>query len=539
GPQIARDGKDLVDWIAVQEWSDGRLGMIGASYQGFAQYAVASQRPAALKAIFPEIAGFDDYTSMFYPGGIFVAALSDSASDSIRHDDLNDYLPDASRPHLPSVPVIDEDGDGDLRDEIPLDRNGNGTFLDDGPPTYADGHPRTDLYYAASKAHAANRNLPADLVAAAPYRDSPIAGTSYRYVDLDPGNKPEAIAASGIAVYNRGGWFDYHARDTVMWFATLQGKTPTHVMMAPVGHGGLPAAAGEAIYRSGPYLALLGDTSSTNAAMNREKLAFFDHYVKGIANGFERRPPVLLYVMGKGWRYEREWPLSRAVPLRLALSAGGRLQPGKGKPGTDTYPVDLTASTMTAGANRWNFALSTSKVPLTFDGQKTTRLTYTGDVLAANTEVTGHPLVELSLASTVADGDVFAYLEDVAPDGTSLLVTEGQLRANYWRVQPVGAAAIAKPALPWHGYAKMDYVPQPFAGGKPLTLRFDMMPTAWVFRQGHRIRLSFAGADWPAFPLHPGLSASNDPVGADTRHPVWTIRRAQSSLTLPVVPEHK
>ncbi|WP_348240650.1 CocE/NonD family hydrolase, partial [Salmonella enterica] len=34
GPQIGKDGKDLVEWIVRQPWSDGRVGMIGASYQG-------------------------------------------------------------------------------------------------------------------------------------------------------------------------------------------------------------------------------------------------------------------------------------------------------------------------------------------------------------------------------------------------------------------------------------------------------------------------------------------------------------------------
>ncbi|MFM5908911.1 MAG: CocE/NonD family hydrolase [Novosphingobium sp.] len=535
GPQIARDGKDLVDWIAAQGWSDGKVGMIGASYQGFAQYAVASQRPAALKAIFPEIAGFDDYTSMFHPGGIFVAALSDSASDSIRRDDLNDYLPASARKHLPSVPVVDEDGDGELADEIPLDRNGNGSFLDDGPPSYADGKARQDIYYRASLAHMQNRNLPASLIAAAPHRDSPIAGTQHRYVDLDPGDKPEAIAASGIAVYNRGGWFDYHARDTVMWFATLNGKTPTRVMMAPTGHGSLPSDVGDAIYRAGPYLSLFGDRTSTNRVMNREKLAFFDHYVKGAANGFDRRPPVLLYVMGKGWRYENEWPLKRARSVTLFAGPQGALLPSKRAAGRDSHAVDLSASTLTDNANRWNFGISTSKTPMTFDGQKAARLTYTGAPLAGETEVTGHPVVEIALSSTAPEADVFAYLEDVAPDGSSLLVTEGQLRANYWRPARGGPSGLAKPALPWHGYGKADYAPAPLAGGKVVKLRFDMMPTSWVFRPGHRIRLSFGGADWPSFPVHPGLAGAK---GAG-KSPVWTVERAATFITLPVVPPRK
>ncbi len=541
GPQIARDGKDLVDWLAAQGWSDGKVGMIGASYQGFAQYAVASQRPKALKAVFPEIAGFDDYTSMFYPGGIQVVALSETASTSIRRDDLNDYLPDSPRKHLPSVPVIDEDGDGELVDEIPLDRNGNGSFVDDGPPAYADGIKRQDIYYKASLAHLQNRNLPVEKVTAAPFRDSPIAGTPYRYVDLDPGDKPAIIAKSGIAVYSRGGWFDYHARDTVMWHATLAGKTPSRVMMAPVGHGGLPAEAGDAIYRSGPYLALFGDKLSTNEVMNREKLAFFDHYVRGLANGFDRRPPVLLYVMGKGWRYERAWPIARARPLRLALAGGNLLVPGRAEPGADRFQTDLATSSLSKGANRWNFALSTAKEPMTFYGSPDSRLNYLTAPLGADTEVTGHPLVDLVFSSDTAESDVFAYLEDVAPDGTSLIVTEGQLRANYHRLKAGGVHPMAKPALPWQGFAEADYQPAPLAGGRKLTLRFDLMPTSWVFRKGHRIRLSFAGADWPSFALHPGLSPANNPRSPGTRAPMWTVYRGPSlsAITLPVVPDSK
>ena len=159
--------------------------------------------------------------------------------------------------------------------------------------------------------------------------------------------------------------------------------------------------------------------------------------------------------------------------------------------------------------------------------------------LASDTEVTGHPIVDVVLSSSEADGDVFAYLEDVAPDGTSLLVTEGQLRANYHALKSSGPVAEARPALPWHGYGKADYRAHPFAGGRALRLHFDMMPTSWLFRKGHRIRVSLAAADWPSFALHPGLSPANDPHSAGTRVPVWTLRRGPglSGITLPVVPE--
>ncbi|HEY8537932.1 MAG TPA: CocE/NonD family hydrolase [Steroidobacteraceae bacterium] len=545
GPQIGKDGKDLVEWIVRQPWSDGRVGMIGASYQGFSQYATAAERPRGLLAIFPEIAGFDDYTSMFYPGGILNISLSQFAPANIVRDDLNYYEPSGRRPRLPSAPVVDEDGDGELADEIPLDKDGDGDFLDEGPPTYRDGVKRSDIYYRATLEHRANSNLTIDKLREAPFRDSKLAGTKYSFADIDPAGRPAAIASSGIAVYNRGGWFDYHARDTTMWFATLHGRTPTRLMMVPTAHGGLPSETGDSLYRAGPYLALFNDKQTTNALMNREKLRFFDHYVLGLDNGFDREPPVLIYVMGKGWRRESEWPLARERRVRYAFDANGRLSETAVAEGADEYRVDFRSSTLTAGANRWNFALATATKPMSLDESAPNRLRYDTEPLATDVEVTGHPIVELVVSSTAPDSDFFVYLEDVAPDGSALLVTEGQLRANFHRLQPndsmlKGRARIdVKPELPWQGFRKKDYVPAPFANGKTVRLKLDLMPTSWVFKRGHRIRVSLTGADHPSFALHPQLSRSNDPNDPANVVPTWSIKRGpgMSAIELPVIPE--
>lgn len=51
---FVRDGEDaaaVIDWIARQPWSDGRVGMLGDGYSGYAAWAAARRRPAALKAI--------------------------------------------------------------------------------------------------------------------------------------------------------------------------------------------------------------------------------------------------------------------------------------------------------------------------------------------------------------------------------------------------------------------------------------------------------------------------------------------------------
>lgn len=52
------DGADaaaLIEWISRQSWSDGRVGMYGGSYEGFAQWAAAKHMPKALKALMPSV----------------------------------------------------------------------------------------------------------------------------------------------------------------------------------------------------------------------------------------------------------------------------------------------------------------------------------------------------------------------------------------------------------------------------------------------------------------------------------------------------
>lgn len=70
-PQQSDDGAKVVDWIAEQPWSNGRVGMAGLSYSGITQFMVASRRPAALAAIAPNVAITDLYRDVGWPGGIY------------------------------------------------------------------------------------------------------------------------------------------------------------------------------------------------------------------------------------------------------------------------------------------------------------------------------------------------------------------------------------------------------------------------------------------------------------------------------------
>jgi hypothetical protein len=312
-------------------------------------------------------------------------------------------------------------------------------------------------------------------------------------------------------------------------------------LIAPTGHGGFPSGgAGPA----GPYFPYFG-IKETQASLFAEKLRYFDHYLKRIDNGFEREAPIYLYVMNKGWRAEREWPLARAVNKRLYLAADNALQnEAAAETARDEYRVDFSTDSRGQGANRWNFGIAGLKEPLQGTEQDKKRLLYTSAPLAEDMEVTGHPQVELQLSSSAPDGDVFVYLEEVDATGTALFVTDGQLRASFATLRPIQSVLPAQakvrvgPNLPWHGYTRADRIAAPFADGAQRRLTIDLMPTSFVFRKGHRIRIAIAGADWPTFALHPQLAPQNDPVAAAGSAPTLGVHRGGSTASfvqLPVV----
>lgn len=70
-PEEARDNYDLVEWLAAQPWSDGRVGQEGFSYGGFTTYRVAALRPPHLVAIAPQQSQSNLYLDDPYKGGIW------------------------------------------------------------------------------------------------------------------------------------------------------------------------------------------------------------------------------------------------------------------------------------------------------------------------------------------------------------------------------------------------------------------------------------------------------------------------------------
>ncbi|MDP3386122.1 MAG: CocE/NonD family hydrolase [Eubacteriales bacterium] len=63
------DGSDTIDWIVSQEWSDGKVGMIGASYGGYVQWTAAASGNQHLKAIVSQVSAGSPFLDIERRGG--------------------------------------------------------------------------------------------------------------------------------------------------------------------------------------------------------------------------------------------------------------------------------------------------------------------------------------------------------------------------------------------------------------------------------------------------------------------------------------
>jgi predicted acyl esterase len=77
GPQEYEDLYDAIEWAGPQEWSNGRVGLLGVSYYAMNQWHVAAMRPPHLAAIVPWEGAVDLYRDWAYHGGIHSNLFTD------------------------------------------------------------------------------------------------------------------------------------------------------------------------------------------------------------------------------------------------------------------------------------------------------------------------------------------------------------------------------------------------------------------------------------------------------------------------------
>lgn len=480
-----RDGDDIVDWIVEQPWSNDTVGAAGISYIGnTAQYLLINQHPN-VHAIVPMYSLFDIYDDAAMPGGIFFREFIKEWNGFCKQLDQN-QLPEQKQNFITNLfvkgvskvrsapdqwymnAIVSHDGNCYMDSEAHTP-----VCMDD--PTTKDGTIKTDEIWSP-----------------------------HMFID--------SINNSGAAIYSYTGWWDaaftHGAVRQYLNFTNPDNK----LIIGPWNHGG------------GNNVSPFNPEASEFNHMG-EVIKFFDHHLKGLDNGLTEEAPVHYYTMGKGkWQSATTWPPKKQESVDLFLSKNQQLanNQSKTKEAFDVYKVDT--STGTGKYNRWNFTTSLDlpdQYPSRPEWQKKT-ISYTSEPLSKPKVVTGHPVVTLYMTSSSKDGAVFAYLQDVAPNGKVRDVTEGQLRLAHRKT--VEQAPHYKDVIPYHTYSNDDlsFMPE----DSVVKVTFDLYPISWQFQKGHSIRLTLAGADSDNFKI----------IGDEA---TWKIHRSQnrsSHLELPFIP---
>jgi predicted acyl esterase len=200
---------------------------------------------------------------------------------------------------------------------------------------------------------------------------------------------------------------------------------------------------------------------------------FFDHFLKGENNGWDRQPRVQLQVRHVDRfveRHENEWPIARTRWTKFFLSPAGHA---------------LEREPVSSGGT------------VTYDGLGE-GVTFLSEPLDQETEVTGPLAAKLFASSATADADLFLVFRVFTPDLREVVfmgaidphtpIAQGWLRASHRKLDP----KLTLPYRPYHAHDEK----QPLRPGEIAELDVEIWPTSIVVPAGHRIALTVRGKDY-------------------------------------------
>ncbi|MDB4270907.1 CocE/NonD family hydrolase [bacterium] len=534
-PIIIQDSEEILAWIANQPWSDKKIGMIGQSYLGWSQFAAASTKSPYLKCIAPEMIFYNLYEEAVRPGGIYAQKWAQEYSEQtleIMNRNMWNTLHDL--PSYPSEPVIDEDNDGKLYDEIPiLVENDLQPYSEN--MEYADGKQRAKSPYIYMTIEHEKNIWPREISDKLFFINDTL-----EYYDRKTTQSENSIdylihklQETKIPVLLTGGFFDGFSRGIVQSFSNLKKTNPVYLFMLPRFH--LPYGL------TYEYWEIFNYSYNTHSDHFSTQLQFFDKYLKDKDNGFDKKKPAKIYTAFEGWKFYDSWPPENAKTVKFNLGQNNSLSKDMSGDGIYSYDVDFTHSSSYT-KSKFNPQLMhriADSIMLRNEHDKKC-IVFETEILNEAVTVTGHPIINLQLSSNQANADVYVYLSDVDSTGVVYYVTEGKLRAGWHRLydnnESVNNLYDVKPELPWHSYKKENYDPAPFANDSIVSLKFALKPHAWKFRKGHKIRISLAGADNENYEFNPFISPNNTLENCKpTTLNIHTGKKYESYLELPVI----
>ncbi len=490
----APDGYDTVQWLGTQPWSNGAVGTMGASYAGSDQSALATLAPSHLSTMIVAVGASNYYHGSMRQNGaleqrfhVYVFRMAMTSKEAIADPGLQAEIKKAFLVDMP-----------DIVRQFPIKEGA--TVL---------------------------RRLPS-------YEKWAIDILTHGEFDDYWGQRGYAFDQyydehADVPTLYLGGWYDSYARNTTQSYAKLSALKQSRqvLLMGPWTHGGFDVThAGDVDFGTESHIDL-----------NDLRLAWFDHYLKGIHTEFAEWSPVRVFTMGTGsqrmnrhdydrrldhggyWRSEPDWPVPGTVETPFYLRAGGCLS--EDKPSEDEAPstgytfdpkdpvptmgggISAADSIIRPGAfdqrGRLDFLGCVDELPI---NSRQDILTFQTPKLEDDTELTGDIVMHLWASSSTLDTDFTAKLIDVHPpsddypDGFAMNITDSIIRARYR-----------------NGWTQAELM-EP---GNPYRFTFHLYPTSNVFRKGHRIRLDISSSNWPRFDVNRNTGG---PLGLDQRYEI-------------------
>ncbi|GCE14687.1 CocE/NonD family hydrolase [Tengunoibacter tsumagoiensis] len=379
--QDGQDGYDTIEWCAVQPWSNGNIGTLGASYDGRIQWLAALERPPHLKAMIVLVTPSDPFVET--PTGLpspmhlcwlhFVSGRMLQPMNVVNWEQIYEHLP---------LDTMDE--------QI-------GRFIHSWKKEIE--HPQLDDYW------------------------QPICYQS-RFELID------------VPVLHISGWYDDEQIGTPLNYigmttrgASAETRSSQRLLMGPWGHNSNQGAKiGEVDF---------GKQAIIN--MRGEQLRWYDRWLKDEPS--EISAPVTIFIMGSNiWRDEQEWPLARTQWTPYYLHSDGR---ANSRFGDGLLSLHKPAASQKPDTYRYNPAQAVPFITDPTSAQiggpddyaslqrRDDLLVYETEPLTEEIEVTGPIRVQLYAASSAQDTDFMAMLIDVWPNGFRQRLCDGMVRARF------------------------------------------------------------------------------------------------------------